>query len=290
MGAADVVPGVSGGTIALITGIYPTLISSLRSFDRNAYRLLLKRRWHDLWTHLQLSFLIPFLSGVVLSVLILGRLMHRLLISHAMFVWAFFGGLLCLASAYMLRRMPSFKTRNMSLLVLGTLSCYFLTTMTNVPSVVAQANTSVWILFLCGILSICATLLPGISGSMMMVLLGRYDELMKAIYELDMGALGMFTSGCLLGAVLFSRVIHWLLLHYRLPTLFFLVGCMIGSLNAVWPWQTEGKKMLPQTYAELTGENPHIVGSLLSFLMGISILLMIEYVSSRRVKNSRRNG
>lgn len=233
MGAADLVPGVSGGTIALITGIYPRLLRAIVSADHDALGLLLRGRLTALWYRLDGSFLVSLLAGILTAIFALAGAVHWLLLEYPQPLWAFFSGLI-LASGLMLIR-DEVRLIRVHAILSFTLGVSVAVWISLMPPVVPAAG--VLGVLVAGAIAICAMILPGISGSFMLVVMGMYAPVLSALRSLDWTVLGVFAAGCALGLLTFSRVLDWLLRHYRALTLAFLTGVLMGSLLAVWPWR-----------------------------------------------------
>ena len=240
MGAADVVPGVSGGTIAFIVGIYDELIDSIKSINMHSLKLLFTGKITAFWKAINANFLLSLLFGIAVSILSLAKLMTYLLVNEPVLVWSFFFGLV-LASTWFVSK--DIKERNWKTIlgfIAGAVIAYYITIATP-----AETSTSLLFIFLCGAIAICAMILPGISGSFILVLLGKYFYIMEAVNKLDLIVLGVFAFGALLGITSFSRVLSYALKHFRNITLSVLTGFMLGSLNKVWPW-----KEVVETYTD----------------------------------------
>jgi len=232
MGAADVVPGVSGGTIAFITGIYEQLIESLKSFDAQAFRCLFSADLKGFWARINGGFLLPLFSGIIFSVLTLVRLIHYLLDQHAVPLWSFFFGLI-VASAFVV----GLKVRNKNLTSLIFLMAGAFVAWWVGVSTPAETPESLWFIFLSGALAICAMILPGISGSFILLLLKKYAFVTGAIKDLDLLIIGVFIAGCVAGLLSFARLLSYLFKKYHDATVSLMTGFMIGSLQVIWPWK-----------------------------------------------------
>ncbi|KRW65582.1 DUF368 domain-containing protein [Stutzerimonas stutzeri] len=291
MGAADVVPGVSGGTVAFITGIYDELLRSISAVPYAA-RPLLRGRIGEAWKTANASFLLVLFAGVLTSILSLARLITYLLEEHPIPVWSFFFGLI-LVSVHLVGK--EIQRRNLSRLVsfcLGIGFAYWIT----VAAPMQWGSGSVS-LFFAGAIAICAMILPGISGSFILVLLGLYQVVLGAVKSLDVGVMMTFAAGCLVGLLSFARLLSWLLKRWRDLTLAFLTGLMLGSLNKVWPWKetltwrtnSSGENvpvlqqnLLPGAYGDLTGQDPQLLLAVLLAVGGIVLVLGLEWFAGRR--------
>ena len=239
MGAADVIPGVSGGTIAFIMGIYDEFVGSIAKVDSEAFRLLLKGKLCDFWKHINGNFLLALFAGIGASVVILAGLMQMLLSDHPIQTWAFFFGLIVASSIFILRGIKGWKVRDGLFLVLGCILGVVVCTLS--PT---QTPDALWFIFLSGAIAICAMILPGISGSFILLILGKYQYIMGVISGLAAGQnvisnlliLGVFLIGAAVGIIAFSKFLHWLLARWHKETLIALAGFIIGSLVKVWPW------------------------------------------------------
>lgn len=251
MGAADVIPGVSGGTIAFITGIYDEFVGSIASINMEAVRLLLKGRLKDFWKQINGNFLLSLILGIGISVISLAGLMQMLLRDFPIQTWAFFFGLIVASSIFILRGISGWKWRDGAFLVFGCILGALVCTLS--PT---KTPDALWFIFLSGAIAICAMILPGISGSFILLILGKYQYIMQCITACvtNVGALwgssgadsGVFwTSACVLvvflvgavvGILAFSKFLHWLLARWNKETLIVLAGFIIGSLVKVWPW------------------------------------------------------
>ena len=238
MGAADVIPGVSGGTIAFIMGIYDDFVGSLASINGEAVRLLLKGQFKAFWKHINGGFLLSLVIGIGISVIALAGLMQALLSDYPIQTWAFFFGLIVASSAFIIRGISGWKLREGVLLLLGVILGVTICTLS--PT---QTPDGLWFIFLSGAISICAMILPGISGSFILLILGKYEYIMGVISGLFSGEfwsnfliLCVFLIGAVVGILGFSKFLHWLLARWNKETLIVLAGFIIGSLVKVWPW------------------------------------------------------
>jgi len=286
MGAADVVPGVSGGTIAFITGIYEELLDSIRSVDASAVRLLLSLRLAAFWKHINGAFLLVLLSGIGFSILALSRVILYLLAFHSELLWSFFFGLIAASAWVVGRRIGGWSLGVVVSGLLGTALAYYVTVATP-----AQTPESYWFLFLCGAIAICAMILPGISGSFLLVLLAKYGFILNAVKELRLDVIAVFGAGCLVGILSFSRVLNWALRNHHDTTVALLTGFMVGSLNKVWPWKQTlqtytdrhgevkplvQQNVLPGDYELLTGQESFLSYALLLAVAGFLLVLLVD--------------
>lgn len=246
MGAADVVPGVSGGTIAFILGVYDRLIGALSGVNRHSASMLLKGDLKALWRHFDGAFLLTLGSGIVTSIFLLAGLITHLLAEYPSYLWSFFFGLILASAYFLIHQIIGFSWRHFVGLVLGVVIGASLSLL--VPT---QLNTSLVMVFFSGMIAICAMILPGISGSFLLLMMGMYGFILSAVKNLDFSVIFIFAIGALIGLLSFSKVLHYLLNHARSMTLSFLTGVMLGALVKVWPWKVTdtwtlvGDKKLP---------------------------------------------
>jgi len=281
MGAADVVPGVSGGTIAFMTGIYQELIDSLKSIDYNSVKLLLKGDIKSFWNHINGNFLVAVFSGVLLSIFTLARLMQYLLVNHPIPLWSFFMGLIAASAIFILRGIDKWRVSYFISLLVGVGVAAWISLVS--PSETTEAW---WFIFLCGSIAICAMILPGISGSFILLLMGKYAFMMEAIKEFNILVILVFLSGAVIGLISFSHFLSWLLKRYYKQTITLLAGFMIGSLLKVWPWKILSERFegidypaLPSQFESITGASPQFLFAVIFFLIGLSIVFAIEIAS-----------
>ncbi len=290
MGAADVIPGVSGGTVAFITGIYEELINSLKAIDLGAFRLLFSFKLPSFWKKINGNFLICVLAGIVTSLLSLSKLMTYLLEHHPISIWSFFFGLILISSPLILRDIKTWNFMTVVSFLVGIVLAYLITVMS--PT---ETPTNLFFIFFCGALAICAMILPGISGAFILLLIGKYEYMITALINFDLPVIFVFVLGCFLGLVGFSHFLSWILTHYRFPTLALLAGFMIGSLNKVWPWKRvvafrldhEGmqvpafdESVWPGRYFEYSGKDPQLFHAILFAAVGIFLVVAIEKTAS----------
>lgn len=285
MGAADVVPGVSGGTIAFITGIYQTLLRSISSINLRALKRLRSEGFAAFWKQINGSFLLPLFLGIATSIVSLARLIAFLLRVYPELLWSFFFGLI-VASVWLIgKQVPQWKISTIALFVIGTAVAYWITVVAP-----AQGQTALWFVFVAGMIAICAMILPGISGSFLLLLMGMYGTVISAISTWQLDVIAVFAAGALLGLLSFARLLSWMFDHYRHPTLALLTGFMLGSLNKVWPWKHTlryrtdrhgetvpfiQENVLPQQYLDITGEPPYLIGAIgLGLAGGLAVVLL----------------
>lgn len=232
MGAADVVPGVSGGTIAFISGIYEELITSINNINLDALRVLKKDGLKAAWNHVNGTFFVFLLSGIGISILSLSKLVLYLLSEHPILIWSFFFGLVIASSWLVSKSVSKWNMGTIVSLVIGIVIAFFISSAQTVA-----AGASGWYIFLSGAIAICAMILPGISGSFILVLMGSYHIVLNALHDKDLALIGLFASGCLVGILSFARLLKFLFSKFKEITVALLTGFMIGSLYKVWPWK-----------------------------------------------------
>lgn len=280
MGAADVVPGVSGGTIAFIVGIYDELINSIKSINLHAGRLLCKGRLREFWKTINGNFLFFLLLGIGISVFSLAKLITYLLETEPVLVWSFFFGLVLASTWFVSKDIKEWNWKTVSGFLVGAVVAFYITVAT--PT---ETPTHLLFIFCCGVIAICAMILPGISGSFILVLLGKYFYIMEAVKTLDLVVLGVFAVGCFLGITSFSHVLSYALRRFRNVTLAVLSGFMLGSLNKVWPWKAQVKELMEgQTIVVeqnvLPGES--LTEGIVLMLVGFILVYVLEKISARK--------
>jgi putative membrane protein len=232
MGAADVVPGVSGGTIAFITGIYDTLLESIRRINPRLITIIKEQGLKQAFNHINGVFLIILLSGILTSLFTFARLITWLLAEHPIPIWSFFFGLILVSVLHMFKQIKKWDITRIASLILGVFFAYAITVLHPIHMEATLLN-----MLIAGAIAICAMILPGISGSFILLLLGMYTPILIAAKSFDVITLATFALGCVLGLLAFSHILSWLLKKQRDITLIFLTGLMIGTLNKIWPWK-----------------------------------------------------
>ncbi|WP_228235482.1 DUF368 domain-containing protein [Allomuricauda sp. M10] len=232
MGAADVVPGVSGGTIAFISGIYEELITSINSIDFSLITVLRKEGIKAAWNKINGNFLISLFLGIFISVLSLAKFLSWLLENEPVLLWSFFFGLVLASIIFVGKEITKWNLGTVSVFIIGALLAYFIT---ELP--VGDNSDSLPYLFMSGALAICAMILPGISGAFILVLLGSYKTILDAVHERDIKIVATVALGAIFGLLSFSRLLKWMFNHYKNITLALLTGFILGSLNKIWPWK-----------------------------------------------------
>lgn len=232
MGAADVVPGVSGGTIAFIVGIYQELLDSIKSINKNSLKLLFTGKLLEFWKAINGSFLLSIVGGISISVFSLAKIITWLLATYPILVWAFFFGLVLSSIYFVSKDVKQWNWKTILSYILGIVAAYFITVTTP-----AETPDNLFFVFICGGIAICAMILPGISGSFILVLLGKYFYIMEAVKTLNIPVMLVFICGAVLGITSFSRLLSYSLRKFHDITIAVLAGFMLGSLNKVWPWK-----------------------------------------------------
>lgn len=268
MGVAELIPGVSGGTIAFVTGIYDELVRSLARFGPESVTLLLRRGPVAFWRSHNLGFLAVLALGMLSSVLLLARLFQYLLETFPAPVWAFFFGLIVAAVVHVGRGRPVRALAGFGVAGLGVgLSLLLLEPV--------DSGGSLWLFFGGGVVAVCAWLLPAVSGSFFLLVLGLYEPVLRAINEGDIAVLAALGAGCVAGILTFARLLSWLMWRVREPLLAFLTGLLLGSLAKLWPWHVDGTPLLPGAYALATGLPPMVLPALGTALLGTLTLWLL---------------
>ncbi len=289
MGAADVVPGVSGGTIAFISGIYEELLHSISSFNLSLFTVLRKEGYKKVWKMVNGSFLCALFMGILLSILSLAKLIETLLENHPILIWSFFFGLVLASVIFIGKQIKIWNIRSFLYLIFGLLFAYYITTLNPMMS----QNSSPWFLFLAGMIAICAMILPGISGSFILVLLGAYKPVLNALNTKDIFSIAVFMTGAVLGLLTFSRLLKWLFSRYKNYTLAILIGFIIGSLNKIWPWKetiswrtnSKGVEVPFNTTSvspmSFDGDSQLLMAALLA-IIGFALILLLEQLAVKK--------
>ncbi|UCH07014.1 MAG: DUF368 domain-containing protein [Deltaproteobacteria bacterium] len=281
MGAANVVPGVSGGTMALILGIYEELIQAIRSLNLRFLRLFVLLKIKEAISSLAWPFLLPVAVGVLAATISLAQLLSWLLFTYPIMVWSFFFGLILSSVFSVSRVVKAWRISTFIAIGLGGVGAYFLFGM--IPVATPEAS---WFLFLCGFLAICAMILPGISGAYILVLLGKYHFTLEAVNNRDIGTLFILTLGATVGLISFVRVLSWLLKRYHDLTMAVLIGLMLGSLRRIWPWKETVTTFIDSTGKEVPGLQINVVPpqldgevilALLFVFLGFLVVIGLHY-------------
>jgi putative membrane protein len=296
MGAADVVPGVSGGTIAFITGIYEELIETISRFNFHAIQLLFKKGIKECWTYINGSFLVVLLSGIALSIITLAKVITGLLETYPIAVWSFFFGLVVASIPLVGRRVKAWKGSRYFAFVAGTIIAFLITQLPPVPNPEVE-----WYLFVSGMVAICAMILPGISGSFILLLMGSYVTVLEALNNRDITLIAIFAAGCAVGLLSFSRLLKFMFRRFHDITVAILSGFLLGSLNKIWPWKNvletvtkhEGtakekvvpiveENVMPWHYLDMTGEPAQIWLALGLAAFGLLLIFGMDRLASAK--------
>ena len=289
MGAADVVPGVSGGTIAFISGIYEELLNSISSFNFSLINVFKNEGFKSVWIKVNGNFLVSLFVGILISVLSLAKLIESMLENHPIVIWSFFFGLVLASIIYIGKQITKWTKGSFLCLILGAILAFYITTLNPMVS----ANSSPWFLFLAGMIAICAMILPGISGSFILVLLGAYKPVLNALNTKDFVSIIIFLVGAVIGLLSFSRILKWLFSTYKNYTLATLTGFIIGSLNKIWPWKetiswrTNSKGIeVPFNTASVSpfsfeGDNQLLI-SIFLMLIGFGLIILLEKLAIKK--------
>ena len=277
MGAANVIPGVSGGTIALLTGIFNELIGALNALlTPKAWKLLFKGSFREFWEYIHGTFLLWLGAGVVASVFSLAKLMEYVLSHHPVQTWAFFFGLILISAVFMLADLKGKKAVDVLWLAIGAAMGAAICLLS--PSTTPDAP---WFIAICGAIAICTMILPGISGSFILVLLGKYDYIMGAVSNLDIPVLAVFAVGCVVGIVAFSKILHWLIAHFEKQTLLVLIGFTVGSLVKVWPWADKAAFQAANALTGCPEGELHILSAVICALVAAASVIVLEVLAHR---------
>ena len=275
MGAADVVPGVSGGTIAFILGIYEELIHAIHTIDLTFFRRLFSLRIREAFSGVPWRFILALGFGIVIAILTVARLLSGVLHTHPVLVWSFFFGLVLASVVVVRKRVSHWRPLTLLFATLAAIASYLLVGL--VPVETPEAS---WFLFLSGALAITAMILPGISGAFILVLLGKYQYVLDAVVSGNFLPLLIVIAGAAVGLVSFARVLRWLFHHHHDLTVSALTGLILGALRKVWPWKDSSGvqeiNILPPAY------DLEFVGALLLALVGFSLVLAMDYLAARQ--------
>ncbi len=293
MGSADVVPGVSGGTIAFIAGIYEELIESINNINLKAIGILRKEGLAAFWKHVNGWFFVALLSGIAAAIISLAKIITHLLETQPVLIWSFFFGLVFMSIFFVGRRVKSWGASRIVGFIIGAVIAYFITTL---PA--QQESGALWYIFISGMIAICAMILPGISGSFILLLLGSYAVVLNAIHQRELTIIAVFGVGAVIGLLSFSRVLKWMFAHYHDITVALLSGFLLGSLNKIWPWKNtltwftkhagepdeklvplEQVNVLPNNYLEATGNAPDTLYAIILFVVGMGVIFGLEMLS-----------
>lgn len=287
MGAADAVPGVSGGTIAFISGIYEELISTISNVKPSLFKTLYKEGFKTFWKQLNGNFIVALLIGIVVSFVSFMRLAKYLIEYHPILIWSFFFGLIVASIYFVGKQITKWNVATIITLIIGAAFAYYITTLPSLAD-----NESSLYLFIAGAIAICAMILPGISGAFILVILGAYKALSDAIHDMDIKRLIIFILGAVVGLLTFSKILKWLFKHYHNITLALLTGFILGSLNKVWPWKkvltwrtnSKGEEvpLIEQSISPNSFDgDPQIIFAISLIVIGFLTIIVLEKVGSK---------
>jgi len=287
MGAADVVPGVSGGTIAFISGIYEELLETISNFNIQALKVLTKEGVKPFWKHINGNFIAALLFGIAISIISLAKLITYLLHTHPVLLWGFFFGLI-VASVFLVgKKITQWKVPHVIALIIGTIIAFVITILNPMEN-----PDTLWFVFISGAIAICAMILPGISGSFILLLLGSYELILSSVKDFKITTILTFILGCVVGLLSFSKFLNWLFKRFHDITIAVLTGFLIGSLNKIWPWKEvistrENSKgeivpfietnILPTNF----DGNPQITGVIILALVGFGLIFGLEKLAKK---------
>lgn len=289
MGAADVVPGVSGGTIAFISGIYEELLGSISNVNLKLFNTLKKEGLKAAWKQVNGNFLLSLFLGIFISVVTLAKAIKYLLENEPILLWSFFFGLVLASIIYVAKQITKWNFISLLLLLLSSFLAYYVTTL----NPLVNENSSLLFLFLAGAIAICAMILPGISGAFILVLLGAYKTILTAVDDRDLKTIATVGLGAIVGLLSFSKILKWLFSNYKNYTLAALTGFIIGSLNKIWPWKetltwrtnSHGVKV-PFNQVSVSPfsfeVDPQIPFAVLLALIGFLLILLMEKLAVKK--------
>ncbi len=286
MGAADVVPGVSGGTIAFISGIYEELITSINNVNPAILKIWKNEGFNSFWKKLNGNFLVALFLGIFISLFSLATLVSWLLENEPILLWSFFFGLVAASIFFVGKEIAKWNLATVIMLLLGAAIAFFITTL---PA--SENASSLPYLFMSGALAVCAMILPGISGAFILVLLGSYKTILDAVHEREFKVIITVALGAIFGLLSFAKLLKWMFSHYKNLTLALLTGFILGSLNKIWPWKliletkTIGAKIIPLKEQNISPFNfegdPQLMFALIAAIIGFSLIFILEKLASR---------
>lgn len=293
MGAANVIPGVSGGTIALITGIFERLINAIKSFNLKALKLLFKGEFKQFAQHVDLGFLFSIFLGVGLSIITIAKLFGYLFEHYPIHIWSYFFGLIVASIYFVGKRVEKWNLSSVASIIIGTTAAISISILTP-----ASENDNMLYLFICGIIAACSMILPGLSGSFVLILMGNYQLVMiDSINELNIGILIPVVIGAGVGLIVFSYILSWVFERYKDQTIALLTGFIAGSLSILWPWKQtiseiidrhgetiplKQSLVLPWNYNELTGNEAHLAFAAILIMAGVLTIWVIEKYAQKK--------
>ena len=290
MGAADVVPGVSGGTIAFITGIYEELLATIAGINLTTFKTLKTDGVKGFWKAINGNFLLPLICGIAISIVSLAHAVTYALENHPLLVWGFFFGLVVASTIVVGKTIKKWNFKLFVSLILGAAFAFWITTLNP-----GEGSSQSWYIFVSGVLAICAMILPGISGAFILLLLGSYNTILTAIKSLDVTTAAIFAIGCVTGLLSISKLLSWAFKHYHNLMISVLTGFLIGSLNKLWPWKNtistrvnshgEIVPFIQQNVSPLDFEilvnNNQLLGVISMAIGGVVLVLGLEFLGAR---------
>jgi len=291
MGAADVVPGVSGGTIAFISGIYEELITTISGVNLGLLSTWKANGFKAMWEELNGNFIVALFAGILVSIFSVMRVANYLLENHPVLIWSFFFGLVVASIWFVGKQIPKWTWKIVLALVIGAGVAFYIVSL---PPL--SASNSYLFLFFAGALAVCAMILPGISGAFILVLLGAYKSITEAAHDFDLKTIGIVGVGAVFGLLTFSKILKWLFVHYSSITLAVLTGFIAGSLNKIWPWKETletamyGEKEVVLKEASVLPWNfdgdPQTLWSVVLMLAGFFLILGLEMLAGNKPENA----
>ena len=290
MGAADVVPGVSGGTIAFISGIYEELLETINAINFGVFKTLKNNGIKAAWKSINGNFIVTLFLGIGISIASLAKFISYVLEAHPILIWSFFFGLVLASILYVGKQVKSWNAGSIVSLIIGTGLAFWITILPPLSS-----SNELWFIFVSGMIAICAMILPGISGSFILLLMGSYQTVLVAVKDKEFYTIVVFMLGAIMGLLSFSKVLKWMFAKYHDLTIAVLTGFLIGSLNKLWPWKinkellythSDGKKDFLQENvfpAEIVGE-PQVMYAVAFCILGAGLILGMELVAKKRKK------
>jgi len=284
MGAADLVPGVSGGTIAFISGIYERLLNNIKSLDLAMLKLLFRGQFREVWDRIPVAFFVALALGLATAILSLSQALSGLFHTHPVELWSFFFGLVLGSIVLLMRETWSWKLTDFVAFAIAVIATYWLVGMQ-----AFQTPSSPLFLFFAGAIAICAMILPGISGSYLLLIMGKYQQVLEAINNRDFISMAIFGAGIVVGILSFVRVVSWLLNRWRHITLITLTGIMAGALRTVWPWKevlttrinSKGEEV-PLTQTNISPTDGTLLLAVLFLIVGLIVVIGISHLSPDR--------
>ena len=283
MWACDVIPWVSGWTIAVITWIYERLIQAIKNIIPNL-KFFFTGKWKIFWKNIDGNFLLCLILGIAVSILLFANIITNVMENYPILIWSFFMWLILISAIFLWKQVKRNRITILCLIVFWILA-FFITNPNNTP---LSITSTWWWIFICGCIAICAMILPWISGSFMLVLLWMYETIMIAVKDLNISTICIFWAWAIIWIILFSNILSWLFKNFKMATLAALTWFMLWSLNKIWPWKEVldetggiGRNVLPTQYETLTWESNQIIWSIICFVAWILIVIVIEFLGKK---------